>query len=111
MSDPHLFIYGSLAPGAPNEHVLRPLGGTWQRATVTGRLDKQGWGARMGFPGFRPHGTDTIDGWLLTSEKLQDSWAELDEFEGAEYRRIDVECRLDSGTCVRTWIYALADDQ
>ena len=33
---------------------------------------------------------------------------ELDEFEGAEYRRIEVDCLLDDGSRVRTWVYSLA---
>ena len=46
-----LFVYGTLAPGRPNEHVLTALGGTWQPATVKGHLKPQGWGAEMGYPG------------------------------------------------------------
>ena len=30
-----LFVYGTLAPGQPNEHVLREIGVTWEAATVT----------------------------------------------------------------------------
>ena len=45
-----LFVYGTLAPGRPNEHVLAPLGGTWQPAFVRGRLHAQGWGAAPGYP-------------------------------------------------------------
>lgn len=108
MTASHLFIYGSLAPGAPNEHVLAPLGGTWQRGSITGSLDEHGWGAGMGFPGYRPAGDDTIDGWLLRSDALDGAWGELDEFEGAEYRRIEVDCLLDDGSRVRTWVYSLA---
>jgi gamma-glutamylcyclotransferase (GGCT)/AIG2-like uncharacterized protein YtfP len=29
-----LFVYGTLAPGRPNEHVLADLGGTWEPAYV-----------------------------------------------------------------------------
>ena len=62
----------------------------------------------MGFPGYRATGDDTIEGWLLRSEALDDAWGEIDEFEGAEYRRIDVDCRLDDGSLVRAWVYSLA---
>lgn len=33
-----LFVYGTLAPGWPNEHVLADVPGGWEPATVTGRL-------------------------------------------------------------------------
>ena len=49
-----LFVYGTLAPGRPNEHILAPLGGAWQAATVKGHLKLEGWGAAMGFPGLIP---------------------------------------------------------
>jgi len=37
--------------GRQNEHILAPLGGTWQPAKVRGRLKMEGWGANLGFPG------------------------------------------------------------
>ena len=46
-----LFVYGTLAPGRANEHVLADVPGTWELATVRGRLLQQGWGAEVGFPG------------------------------------------------------------
>jgi hypothetical protein len=35
----HLFVYGTLAPGRPNE-VLEPLHGTWRAAMVRGDARK-----------------------------------------------------------------------
>ena len=29
-----LFVYGTLGPGRPNEHILLKIGGTWQPASV-----------------------------------------------------------------------------
>ena len=46
-----LFVYGTLAPGRPNEHVLGEIEGSWEAATVTGTLRQDGWGAEMGYPG------------------------------------------------------------
>jgi len=46
-----LFVYGTLAPGRPNEHVLSAIGGSWDTAIVTGSLRQEGWGAAMGYPG------------------------------------------------------------
>ena len=46
-----LFVYGTLGPGRPNEHVLSAIGGTWEEASVNGFLMPRGWGAEMGYPG------------------------------------------------------------
>lgn len=37
-----LFVYGSLAPGRPNEHILAAIPGTWEPASVSGRLREEG---------------------------------------------------------------------
>ncbi|MEM6768042.1 MAG: gamma-glutamylcyclotransferase, partial [Bacteroidota bacterium] len=46
-----LFVYGTLGPGRPNEHILSSIGGSWQAGSVKGNLYEEGWGAVMGFPG------------------------------------------------------------
>ena len=46
-----LFVYGTLGPGRPNEHVMQKIGGSWQPASVRGRLVRAGWGfGRSGLP-------------------------------------------------------------
>ena len=49
-----LAVYGTLAPGRPNYHVLEPFGGKWADGVVEGDLLQEGWGAALGYPGFRP---------------------------------------------------------
>jgi len=80
-----LFVYGTLAPGRPNEHILKEIGGSWQDAMVLGRLKEEGWGATMGYPGIEldTHGEE-IKGFIFTSENLSDHWHMLDDFEGDE---------------------------
>ncbi len=39
-----LFVYGTLCPGRPYEHILRNIGGSWEDASVTGILHQEGWG-------------------------------------------------------------------
>lgn len=110
MSD-HLFVYGSLAPGQPNEHVLTRLGGSFQPASVRGHLRAQGWGAGLGFPGIVPDGAaGEVAGFVFTFAGQLEQWAELDAFEGAEYRRVPVTARLASGQDVTAWVYALAGE-
>ena len=49
-----LAVYGTLAPGQPNHHVVAPLGGEWTDGLIEGDLLPAGWGAALGYPGFRP---------------------------------------------------------
>ncbi len=48
-----------------------------------------GWGAELGYPGFRPRaGGDAVAVWVLNASRLAGTWPELDRFEGEGYRRI-----------------------
>ena len=107
-----LFVYGSLAPGRPNEHLLADVPGTWQPATATGFLRAQGWGAALGFPGIEldPHG-DEVPGLVFTSEALARHWPRLDEFEGEGYERVTASVRLDDGQRVEAWVYAVRGER
>jgi gamma-glutamylcyclotransferase (GGCT)/AIG2-like uncharacterized protein YtfP len=104
-----LFVYGTLAPGRPNEHVLADIPGSWQPATVTGTLLQEGWGAAAGYPGIvlDEHGAK-VQGLLFSSERLADQWARLDQFEGDGYERVLTTATLDDGTTVDAFIYKLS---
>ena len=103
-----LFVYGTLAPGKPNEHVLAPLAGAWQPATVKGHLMQFGWGAAMGFPALVPAADgEAIQGFVFSSPRLADFWPTLDEFEGEQYERVLLEAHLDDGSTVDAFVYAL----
>ncbi len=103
-----LFIYGSLQPGGPNEHVLSHVNGTWQRASVAGRLADEGWGAELGYPALiLDNNGQRVDGYVLSSTELDKEWAELDAFEGSEYERIPVDGLLDDGEQAEAYAYAL----
>ena len=70
-----LFVYGTLAPGQPNEHVLAPLAGAWQPATVKGRLMPQGWGVALGFPALVPAADgEAIRGFVFESRSANRRW-------------------------------------
>ncbi len=107
-----LFIYGSLQPGGPNEHVLADLEGNWEPATLHGRLVNAGWGASIGFPGLvlDDEGNE-IRGHVLSSTQLDSMWARLDEFEGDEYERVTAIVTLESGERVEASVYALRGEQ
>jgi gamma-glutamylcyclotransferase (GGCT)/AIG2-like uncharacterized protein YtfP len=103
-----LFVYGTLGPGRPNEHVLDAIGGSWETATVTGTLRHEGWGAELGYPGIDldEHGCE-VEGFLFTSENLSGHWAVLDEFEGEAYERVLAKVKLKDGSKVDAYIYML----
>jgi len=84
-----LAVYGTLAPGQPNHHVLAPLGGEWTDGMIEGDLIPLGWGAALGYPGFRPRaGGDAVAVKVLIAPSLATAWPDLDRFEGPGYRRI-----------------------
>ena len=110
-----LFVYGSLAAGRPNEHILATvLGsrfsvlGSWQPASVSGRLRDEGWSVALGFPGLDLDGYgETIKGFVFSSEALAEHWERLDEFEGDAYRRTLADVRLGNGQTMEAYVYSL----
>ena len=104
----HLFVYGTLAPGRPNAHVLADVAGTWTPATVRGHLRAQGWGAAEGFPGIVPDGSGAlVEGLVFSSPELAVHWQRLDAFEGDEYVRVLITATLEGGALVQAWVDAL----
>ena len=93
-----LFVYGTLAPGQVNAHVLAPLSGAWTEAQISGSLHDAAWGATHGCPGARLLDNDidkitadsfprsVVKGVLFESADLADFWQKLDDFEGIEYQ-------------------------
>jgi gamma-glutamylcyclotransferase (GGCT)/AIG2-like uncharacterized protein YtfP len=105
-----LFVYGTLAPGRPNAHVLADVPGHWTPATVRGRLVQAGWGAAAGYPGIVPSADgDDVPGFVFSSAALPAHWERLDAFEGPGYVRVRVPARLAGGASVEAFVYALAN--
>ena len=103
-TDHRLAAYGTLAPGRPNHHRLSGLAGAWRVGKVRGTLVQKGWGAALGYPALVPGDGEEIEVHLFESADLPDHWKRLDDFEGAEYRRVPVQVRTDDGF-VEAWIY------
>ena len=81
--------------------------GRWLKGRVRGRLHAEGWGADHGCPGMTPDPAgEWIDVHIFESEDLRAQWPRLDDFEGAEYRRIEVTADVD-GEDMPVSIYAL----
>lgn len=103
-----LFVYGTLGPDRPNEHILKNIGGSWEKANVTGILHEEGWGSAMGYPGITlDKDGDKVEGFLFSSDKISEHWSELDEFEGEAYERVLTTVKLKNGTAADAYIYTL----
>ena len=109
-SVPRLFVYGTLAPGKLNHHVVEDLGGDWCAAQLRGRLHASGWGADHGCPGLvLDDSGELVSGHLLHSELLPEHWARLDAFEGSEYERIRTTVSTGTGEVLEAFVYVLRD--
>ncbi len=103
-----LFVYGTLAPGRANEHLLKEIGGTWEDATVTGILYPDGWGAALGYPAIvLDENAEEVEGFIFISDKLSSHWEKLDKFEGGAYERVLVVAKLKDKSTVEAYIYQL----
>ncbi len=103
-----IFVYGTLAPGRPNAHVLAHLPGSWQLATIRGHLVQAGWGAEQGYPGVVIDASGaTVEGFILSSDALESEWKRLDEFEGDQYERVATQAQLEDGQVVKAYVYQL----
>jgi gamma-glutamylcyclotransferase (GGCT)/AIG2-like uncharacterized protein YtfP len=106
-----LFVYGTLAPGRPNEHVLADVPGSWVPAVVTGTLVHAGWGADAGYPAIvLGDAGQRVNGFVFSSEHLAKHWARLDDFEGEGYERVLTSATLEDGSAVDAYVYALRQD-
>ena len=107
-----LAVYGSLAPGKSNHHMLAKYAGTWTHGRVRGDLVNAGWGAAGGFPGLVPRDEGPwVAVQVFESAVLRAAWPELDEFEGDEYQRTIVTVYSedsDAHVLFEANIYALA---
>jgi gamma-glutamylcyclotransferase (GGCT)/AIG2-like uncharacterized protein YtfP len=103
-----LFVYGTLAPGRPNEHILADVPGEWEPASARGTLFEEGWGAAAGYPGIVLDAEgDEVKGLVFTSHALADHWERLDHFEGEGYERVLTTVQLKDGSLVDAYVYAL----
>ena len=102
-----LFVYGTLAPGEKNHHLLGGISGTWESGSCNGRIFTQTRGVHIGLPCFE----STVDGEafigkIFSSTELNTRWKILDEFEGELYDRRLVSAKTEQGLDVEVYIYA-----
>jgi gamma-glutamylcyclotransferase (GGCT)/AIG2-like uncharacterized protein YtfP len=100
-----LFVYGSLRQGFRAEGLMCRAGGRYLgNACVRGRLFNLG-----EFPGaVKTHGApQLVLGELYYLPGAVRALNFLDRYEGSRYTREVTEVELQSGRCVRAWIYWL----
>ena len=85
-----LVVYGSLAPGEANHHVVAGFGGEWRPCVITGTVE-----THNGYRIFRwAKDGPRVDAQMLISQELPRSWPRLDDFEGTDYRRIVIPAEV-----------------
>lgn len=103
-----LFVYGTLAPGQANAHILERVEGNWRRAQVRARLYPPGTPPIIDYPVIiADESADWIDGWLLESSELAALWPSLDRFETEAYRRERVAVRCGDDELLEATTYTL----
>ncbi|MBL4870634.1 MAG: gamma-glutamylcyclotransferase [Robiginitomaculum sp.] len=103
-----LFIYGTLAPGEENAHIMDGMVGIWTQASVRGKRFNIGWGVHSGHPGLIPDQEGVVvNGLIFTSKDLPAHWDRLDTFEGKDYKRVMIMATLENGDKVKTQIYSV----
>ena len=110
--DNRLFVYGTLAPNQPNARISCPSG--WpigRRPLLSAPCIPKAGAQQWAILPFKLIGTDSVKGFLLESPDLPGFWDELDEFEGADYRRVEVTAYPENGDAVQSFIYALNDQR
>lgn len=101
-----LIVYGTLAPGGSNHHILEGLTGRWRPGRISADYYSNGW---RGYPGVVP--TPSVAphtlAWAFESEALAAHWPRLDEFEGPGYVRTRIQFAPEDGGQLEGWVYAL----
>jgi gamma-glutamylcyclotransferase (GGCT)/AIG2-like uncharacterized protein YtfP len=105
----HIFVYGTLRPGDSNEHILKDIDGEWREASIRGVWHNEGWGyENYGLPGMviDENGVE-IQGLIFSSGDLENHWETVDDFEGADYKRVKTRAVCANGDVVKVNVYVL----
>jgi gamma-glutamylcyclotransferase (GGCT)/AIG2-like uncharacterized protein YtfP len=78
------------------------------KGSVHGTVHILDWGPDKGLPALVLAEQDPlIMGYLFSTEKLEQNWQMLDEFEGFQYERVVAEVVLESGEKIDAWTYVM----
>ncbi len=105
-----LAVFDTQAPGGRDESMLADLGADWRRGWVPGYLVNGGSRGHHGYQGvaWDPSG-DEVDAWLLTSDRLPQRLADMDESRGHNFARIVTPFETSDGETLIANMYALRD--
>jgi len=85
-----LIVYGTLAPGAPNESVLEGIDGLWQDCKIRGEIIRY---TGLNYFKWSPNAGE-IDAKMFISKSLPDKLSSIDRFEGGNYHRILIPAKV-----------------
>jgi gamma-glutamylcyclotransferase (GGCT)/AIG2-like uncharacterized protein YtfP len=86
--------YGTLLPQGSNQSILSQLQGSWEKCSIQGTIEKDDYGLLL----FKWDLSGEVnEAQLFSSEKLPEKWAELDRFEGNQYKRRLIPVRRSDG--------------
>lgn len=109
-NEERLFVYGTLAPGEDNSHLIETANGHWESASCFGRIFTQTKGTHVGLPCFEPTvDGERVEGMLFSSFELVSYWEMLDKFEGELYERRLIPVKTGKGEDVEAYVYANID--
>jgi gamma-glutamylcyclotransferase (GGCT)/AIG2-like uncharacterized protein YtfP len=94
-----VFVYGTLQPGASDWWRLEPHATATARARIPGSLYDTG----LGYPALRLGDGPGVSGWVVHLAEPVRALAELDEYEGGEYRRVRIA--LPGGLLCWTYVW------
>jgi gamma-glutamylcyclotransferase (GGCT)/AIG2-like uncharacterized protein YtfP len=96
-----LFVYGTLAPGAPHWPMLAAAAaGEPRRAELAGTLYDTG----FGYPALRLGDGPGVSGWVAELAEPTAILSTMDEFEGPRYRRVRVTLRDGRQAWTYVWV-------
>lgn len=105
--DRQLVVYGTLAPGNVNHHIISDIQGYWEDCTVNGHVYEIN-----GLPLFvwEPRGP-SLKAQLFTSSVLPSRWKQIDEFEGYYYKRILIPVARNDGIAIANIYVAIHNSE
>ena len=99
-----MFVYGTLRRGERAWCQIEPYAAASELARCRGTMVA----FAAGYPGLQLEGDAVIIGELITMHDVPAALAWLDEYEGDEFTRREIDVETDAGP-VRAWVYAIED--
>lgn len=99
-----MFVYGTLRRGERAWCQIEPYAAASEAARCRGSMVA----FASGYPGLTLEGDAVVTGELITLRDVPLALAWLDDYEGDEFTRREIDVETDAGP-VRAWVYAIED--